>query len=309
MEGPINLKTPDVEFAILEDYGFNPNDHIPPEDLKTVYFGVHIATGNRDLVKNYSLKSRKYIGNTSMDAELSLIMANMALCTAGKLVYDPFVGTGSFLVTSSHYGSYTMGSDIDGRQIRGRDGNSIKSNLDQYNMKNRMVDTLVFDVCNHPWRSTPLFDAICTDPPYGVRAGAKRLGRKRGNRTVEEIPLVDGVPSHLRTDYRPPTVPYDMPEVLADLLEFAAKYLVVGGRIAYWLPNVVEEDEDPETPYHPNLELIADSEQPFNGWSRRLVVMEKKSEYDPSLPFDKPSNVDPKLIFRNRYFLPNQPKE
>jgi tRNA (guanine10-N2)-methyltransferase len=100
-----------------------------------------------------------------------------------------------------------------------------------------------------------------------------------------------------------------MPEVLADLLEFAAKYLVVGGRIAYWLPNVVEEDEDPETPYHPNLELIADSEQPFNGWSRRLVVMEKKSEYDPSLPFDKPSNVDPKLIFRNRYFLPNQPKE
>ncbi|KAH8994734.1 hypothetical protein EDB86DRAFT_3064674 [Lactarius hatsudake] len=30
-----------------------------------------------------------------------------------------------------------------------------------------------------PWRCGGLFDMIITDPPYGVRAGAKRLGRKR----------------------------------------------------------------------------------------------------------------------------------
>ncbi|CAG8794943.1 18123_t:CDS:2, partial [Racocetra fulgida] len=38
-----------------------------------------VASGNRDLVQKYNLKKRKYIGNTSMDAELSLIMANQAL--------------------------------------------------------------------------------------------------------------------------------------------------------------------------------------------------------------------------------------
>jgi tRNA (guanine10-N2)-methyltransferase len=38
----------------------------------------------------------------------------------GSLVYDPFVGTGSLLVTCAHFGAFPIGSDIDGRQIRGK---------------------------------------------------------------------------------------------------------------------------------------------------------------------------------------------
>ena len=38
----------------------------------------------------------------------------------GKIVYDPFAGTGSLLYTCAHWGSYVMGSDIDGRQMRGK---------------------------------------------------------------------------------------------------------------------------------------------------------------------------------------------
>ena len=63
----------------------------------------------------FDLKKRIYIGNTSMEAELSLIMANQAMVAPGKLVYDPFVGTGSMLYTSAFFGSRVMGSDIDGR--------------------------------------------------------------------------------------------------------------------------------------------------------------------------------------------------
>jgi tRNA (guanine10-N2)-methyltransferase len=76
-----------------------------------------------------------------MDAEVSLLMANQALvriiaslpiflsvqtdtqhvqASAGKLVYDPFVGTGSMLYTSAHWGAFVVGSDIDGRHIRGK---------------------------------------------------------------------------------------------------------------------------------------------------------------------------------------------
>lgn len=32
-----------------------------------------------------------------------------------------------------------------------------------------------------------------------------------------------------------------MSEVLSDLLEFAARFLVLGGRLVYWLPTVVDE--------------------------------------------------------------------
>ena len=38
----------------------------------------------------FDLKKRAYIGNTSMESEVSLLMANQALASPGKLVYDPF---------------------------------------------------------------------------------------------------------------------------------------------------------------------------------------------------------------------------
>jgi tRNA (guanine10-N2)-methyltransferase len=81
---------------------------------------MKVAKGSRQTVNKYDLKKRKYLGTTSMDAELSLIMANQALVKSDSLVLDPFVGTGSFLITCSHFGAYTLGSDIDGQQIRGK---------------------------------------------------------------------------------------------------------------------------------------------------------------------------------------------
>lgn len=68
----------------------------------------------------------------------------------------------------------------------------------QYGTASRIVDLATFDVTHNPWRCGELFDAIVTDPPCmcrnnhlqtqanllscsidGVRAGAKRLGRKK----------------------------------------------------------------------------------------------------------------------------------
>lgn len=40
------------------------------------------------------MKNRHFIGNTSMDAALSFIMANHAKVKQNDLVFDPFVGTG-----------------------------------------------------------------------------------------------------------------------------------------------------------------------------------------------------------------------
>lgn len=42
-------------------------------------------------------------------------MANQSLAAPGKLVYDPFAGTGSLLLVSAAFGAMTFGSDIDGK--------------------------------------------------------------------------------------------------------------------------------------------------------------------------------------------------
>lgn len=57
-------------------------------------FSLQIADGQRELIRSHSVKKRHFIGNTSMDAGLSFIMANHAKVKADDLVYDPFVGTG-----------------------------------------------------------------------------------------------------------------------------------------------------------------------------------------------------------------------
>jgi tRNA (guanine10-N2)-methyltransferase len=148
--GPIDMKNPDVTFCYYEDYhgetNFGKKLTIPPKKL---YFGVLLATGNRTIVSQYDLKKRDYLGTTSMDAELSLIMANQALARPGTMVLDPFVGTGSFLVSCSHFGAYTIGSDIDGRQIRGSLGTNsggILKNVKQYNLESLVLGTLVCDI-------------------------------------------------------------------------------------------------------------------------------------------------------------------
>ncbi|KAF9100577.1 hypothetical protein BGX29_006471 [Mortierella sp. GBA35] len=310
--GKIDLKKPEEEFQLIADYGIDPNVHI----AHTFYMGRLVGHGKRDLIDKFNVKKRKYIGNTTMDAELSLIMANQALCAPGKLVYDPFVGTGSFLMTCAHFGAMTVGSDIDGRQIRGKGKASIQSNCEQYGLKGRVLDALVFDVCHAPWRrfKEGLFDAIVTDPPYGVRAGAKTLGRKDPAKQATEprMAVEEGVLAHLLPDYVPPTKPYEMSEVVADLLMFAVKNLTRGGRLVYWLPTVTEDYTIDDLPTHPCMELVANCEQAFGQWSRRLITMEKIADWDGETALGAPtgnmnkSTTDPKrqghFGFRDRYF-------
>jgi len=268
--GSIDLKKPANTFMVLEKYP------APTEPPCKIYMGKLIGSGDRQLVATYDLKKRKYLGTTSMDAELSLIMSNMALVRQNSLVLDPFVGTGSFLITCSHYGAFTLGSDIDGRQIRGKGKTSIATNIEQYNMKKRVLGTIVSDMAYHPWRNNgELFDAIVTDPPYGVRAGAKKIGLN-----TEKYDAPPPTKRDVMNPRYPLTVPYEMEQVLIDLIEFASKYLVIGGRLVYWLPTNSEEYNKNDIPQHPSLKLIANSEQSFGKWSRRLITMEKVKKYE-----------------------------
>ena len=221
LQGPIRPSDPSVDavFTISEEYALRVSGEpaVPPSK---VFLSRLIATSGREAVATYDLKKRNYISTTSMDAELSLVTANLALADHGKVVYDPFSGTGSFLVAAAHFGALTVGSDMDGRVVRGNIKSSKnapvkqakilrarvetkaelersgKGNLAQYDLQDRWLDGFVSDLTNTPIRAGRWLDAITCDPPYGVREGLKVLGSHRPE-LQEVVRLADGTPAHL----------------------------------------------------------------------------------------------------------------
>lgn len=84
------------------------------------FFGREITRGEHgQAVALLDLRKRRYLGPTTMDAEVSLLMANCALARKGSMVFDPFFGTGSMAVAAAYWGSAVLGSDIDMRVLKG----------------------------------------------------------------------------------------------------------------------------------------------------------------------------------------------
>lgn len=270
-KGPIRMKNAQHVFTILEDYRVAGQFSEP--EPRRIWFGRHVGGTFRSQMDKYDLKKRKYIGTTSFDAELSLLTCNLAHVRKNNLMYDPFAGTGSFLVAAAAFGALTVGSDIDVRMIRGKGPNqSIAANFKQYGTANRFLDVMAVDFTNNSFRPGVKFDAIVCDPPYGVREGLKVLGVKDPERFVgKEHATVDGELAHTRRDYIPPKKPFEFGKMMDALLAFAADRLVEGGRLAFWMPTANQDYTDAEIPLHEDLELRSNCVQDFNQWSRRLL--------------------------------------
>lgn len=266
----------DNHFTVFEEYELNASSP------KRLYFGRMIAESGRKAINKYTLKKRGYIATTSMDAELSLVTANLALAGPGKLAYDPFMGTGSFPLACAHFGSLVFGSDLDGRSIRGKKDKSVKGNFKQYGTTSQYLGGFIADLTNSPLRSGGRWlDAILSDPPYGVREGLKVLGSTKVA-LQEVVLLADGTPAHLSDHYIPPKKPYSFLRMLDDILDFSANVLVNNGRLCFWMPvagqpdgrevDDAKEGEEFAIPRHPALELVSECTQEFNKWSRRLLT-------------------------------------
>lgn len=301
--GPVRLKNADVTFSVLEEYFVCGNDKATtPINL---WFGREIQLSARSMgvLDQYDLKRRKYIGTTSFDAELSLITCNIGQVGKGKIFYDPFTGTGSFLVAGAYFGGLAIGSDIDVRMIKGKnDKCTIRQNFKQYGTLTNFLDTMTMDFTNNAIRPSFPIDCIICDPPYGVREGLKVCGTKDAETAAKrEKVVIDGEKAYLRKDYIPAKKAYELSNLLEDLLNFAAERLPVGGRLAFWMPTANDDFEVHNLPQHEQLELLYNLEQEFNKWSRRLLVYVKRDENYRGKTINglKVNNIK---NFRERYF-------
>ncbi|TYZ59231.1 hypothetical protein PybrP1_002239 [[Pythium] brassicae (nom. inval.)] len=311
--GDVVMKDPAETFLVLEEIGVD-QELTPALEPKRIFFLRELAGsdknrgrgGARDLVDQQTLKRRAYIGPTSMESEMALLMSNMAMVQPGDLVIDPFVGTGSVLIPCGTHGAVCFGTDIDIRVLLGigvgvsgggatdellRDDTNgqpranVLSNFRQYGLP--APELIRADNSRSPLvaRCRGLFDAVVCDPPYGIRAGARKSGRKPspkvphpgagvgvlGQKTFEEMSEAR------RLNYIAPTQPYAAEDVMRDLLQFAAETLREGGRLVYLLPTTYEYT-DADLPRHPTLRVVANSEQKLTTkYARRLITMVKRS--------------------------------
>ena len=277
-QGSIDLKNPVNSFQLFEYYGEDTNNI--PDEPYNIYFGLWIADSQKKVVSDLSLKGRKFIANTSMDTMLSLVMSNLAKVSCDDLILDPFVGSGSLLVSAAYHGGHVLGTDINYLLLHGlskptrvgakkRENESILSNLKQYNLESKYIDVIVADASKSLWHqsNTLKFDAIITDPPYGIRESSEKVGSEKVNFKI---------PEHYISGHIPSKIKYNLCDIVKDLLDFAALHLKIGGRLVFWMP-VEKNCFSKQIISHQYFNVISLSEQHLSGHhSRVLIVLERK---------------------------------
>ncbi|KRW99340.1 hypothetical protein PPERSA_02452 [Pseudocohnilembus persalinus] len=180
--------------------------------LQKVFFGIcKISSKNRTDRKTmfnykFNLQDRAYLGPTSADYNLAFFMANQAQVEDGDMVFDPYVGTAGLLIPATYFGGFCYGTDIDSRVIHGygvgrlnTQSQYVKDNLEklkefkpkiminfeQYNLQKPEI--LRMDCFSTGFKSHGKFDAIITDPPYGIRATSRKSGK---NQNIDEFEFI-----------------------------------------------------------------------------------------------------------------------
>ena len=307
-EGKIDLKEPENSFNLFEYYGSDPNN-APPEPFQ-ILFGLKIADSDRKSIFNLSLRKRKFIANTSMEPMLGVLMANIARIKSSDVVLDPFVGSGSLLVSAAYAGAYVLGADIDYKLLHGltkpsrcgtkrRDADeSILANLRQYGLQDKYVDVVAADSSQWFWRTSEPrleFDAIITDPPYGKRESRERIGSQKSYK----------IPDNLIEGHIPSKIEYNLNDIFRDLLSFSAYHLRVGGRLVFWLPYDKQiENFDIRRECHPCLRLVSTSEQILSTYCSRILICVEKTRQCNELPL-RPVHTNCVNITQTDYELSN----
>mgnify|MGYP005992120691 CR=1 FL=1 len=280
--GQLNLTAPETTIAMQVitasdaelPRGCDNTQFLAAGACSRVRLMLQLAEGGMlPLLQKLDLRKRPYLGPTSLDAHLGLVMCTMANIPAhprGRAyMLDPFGGTGSILTAAAALGAYTVGMDIDVRVLSGKAGRTLETNFAEYGLG--LPEQIRGDNSLLPFRATPRFDCIVTDPPYGIRAHARKSGQPDDDQRE--------IPQEFRDCHIARTQVYRAGDVMRDLLRLAAQTLQVGGRLVYLLPTTVDFVLE-EVPRHPCLELLGTCDQQLGMvLARRCVIMQKNKPY------------------------------
>jgi len=307
LPGPIALKNADTTISINLDFSQHKREiqsgtyaeaGLPPVPC---YCGRLLGRGGmKDALKKYHLQKRLFLGPTTLDHALALIMCNLAGVSPHHMVLDPFVGTASILIAAAHLKAHTVGTDIDIRVLKGgmyaganRDKKiadavamagaagassatltesqkasvaqgaalankhvekrDIIANFKDYGLPPPELIRMDLHSFERHWQmqmvdnaQDGVFDAIVTDPPYGIRAGGRKSGKKEGAEYH--------IDREKRSGHVPATQNYPVEEVMLDLMHAAARLLVVGGKLCYLIPTPYDFHLS-DLPQHPCLQV------------------------------------------------------
>ena len=221
-----------------------------------LFLGRELSRGASHHLARFSLSARRYLGRTTLPPDLAYLMAVQAHVRRGCLVLDPFCGTASILMACAYLGAATVGVEVDERVLFGEadgggggggggeadgeadgDGDGggggggrpaahgILANFEQVGLP--PPEALVLGDMGQldellpatPGGRLERFDAIVTDPPYGLMEGLGRFYLPLGQR-------------------------------LTALLRLASRRLRIGGRLVFLLPVPADADESAALPSH-----------------------------------------------------------
>ena len=289
--GKCNLKTPERVFVIAEMY---------TEDLKLKrkYFGKDIGNilKRTSYIHKYRLPDRAFLGPTSTDENLAFLMVNQGAVKKNSFVLDPFSGTGSILVSASHFEGICFGGEIDMRVLNGwAVGNLNKKSSFVKNLKKKRIDAFLnyelyglvkpelfrMDSVGTKFNVREYFDAIVCDPPYGIRASIRTKGnkistdkvKKNKNYKIKEDNEEDKIKEEI-LDEEEKSSCYKITKKLFNLGENVLKK---GGRLVFLYPTKAENKVD-RTFFknEKNFKMIAMSENVLSkNFSRFLLTFEK----------------------------------
>lgn len=143
----VKLKTPKhVFFGVITENRF--------------IFGLRLAeTATKPFLERRPRK-RLFFQPSAVAAKLARCMVNLTKAKRGSLVFDPFCGTGSFLIEAGLIGCRVIGADAQKHMVQGASSNLLHFNV--------APEAMMVADAEHP--PITRVDAIVTDPPYGRTA-------------------------------------------------------------------------------------------------------------------------------------------
>jgi DNA modification methylase len=197
------LNNPTCELWLLEDhrheYDEYPDINRPPKyQWLLLQIPCPEKTTARQIVDRSVIRKRPFIHTTTLPSDLSLLMTNLGKVDNNSTVLDPFCGSGSLLLTCAMLGAKTIGSDIDTELLsstprklftkptpsRPKRGTEEVCIYDSFRELNVLEPILLagFDIQQNDAvkklrkaNENKYYDAIITDPPYGIRESQSQL--------------------------------------------------------------------------------------------------------------------------------------